>query len=169
MQSLSYQWPGSGALPKEVFLADFSFFHCAGPAKICMEGQGSLRLKLFANVAESSRQVAPAGSAPHRLEMLVGAFCCVWHLFPRCGGGGGVAGCHWPHVLRFITQARPSSCQRRLLGIHVPQTLAGNIQSPGSEETQQHHLQVISSYTCTCLFGAQFITTALPFLPLVEQ
>lgn len=73
-----------------VFLADFPFFHCAGPARICVEGQGSLKLKLFANVAESSRQVTPAGSAHHRrLEILVGALCCMWHLFSRWRMGEG--------------------------------------------------------------------------------
>lgn len=46
-----------------VFLADLPFFHCAGPARICVEGQGLTEAFGVADVVESSRQVTAAGSS----------------------------------------------------------------------------------------------------------
>lgn len=123
-----------------------------------MEGQGSSKQKLFANVAESSRQVTPAGSAHHRLSILVGDLCLVWHLFLRWSGGEG--------VLRFITQAGP----KRLL-VEAPWHVSPP-PNPGRErwvqgirKPREHHLYVTSSHPYAFLIGAQFIISPLPSCP----
>lgn len=45
-----------------VFLADLPFFHCAGPTRICVEGQRLTKAFSVADAAESSSKVTPDGS-----------------------------------------------------------------------------------------------------------
>lgn len=45
-----------------VFLADLPFFHCAGPIRICVEGQGLTKAFTVADATESSSKVTPDGS-----------------------------------------------------------------------------------------------------------
>lgn len=46
---------------KVVFLADLPFFHCAGPIRICVEGQRLTKAFTVADATDSSK-VTPDGS-----------------------------------------------------------------------------------------------------------
>lgn len=129
---------GSGGL-RGGFLGRPSFFHCAGPTWICVEGQGSTQTSGVADMAESSRQVTP--DAYHRPE---GSWRCLLQgvvSLPRWTWGGGrhrVLSPRAPSLRQgWVPAGRDSSAHLS------PRPLTENIKS---QETHKLHLHSVSNY-----------------------